>query len=270
MVFILQFIFFNKKQNTMKAILISAGKGERLYPLTKNTPKSLLEVGDGLTLLETQLHSLSENNIKDIVIITGFKAEQIEAKVKAYKSKLNISTVFNPFFDISNNLLSVWMARHHMQDEFISINGDDIFSAEVIENLLKSKDDITMVIDEKNEYDDDDMKVVHKDGNILEVSKKVDEKKANGESVGIIKFSNNGPKIYTDMLDEMVRIPENRNVFYLKAIQKIIDKGFKVNYSLCEETDWAEIDFHPDLKLIRTYLKRYNYLDKITSKKNII
>ncbi|MCK7537617.1 MAG: sugar phosphate nucleotidyltransferase [Marinilabiliales bacterium] len=48
----------------MRAILISAGKGERLYPLTKNTPKSLLEVGNGLTLLETQLHSLSENNIK--------------------------------------------------------------------------------------------------------------------------------------------------------------------------------------------------------------
>ena len=116
----------------MKAILISAGKGERLYPLTKNTPKSLLEVGKGLTILETQLHSLSENNIKDIVIITGFKAEQIEAKIRDYQNDLNITTVFNPFYDISNNLLSVWMARHHMTDEFISINGDDVFYDEVI------------------------------------------------------------------------------------------------------------------------------------------
>jgi choline kinase len=250
----------------MKAILISAGKGERLYPLTKNTPKSLLEVGKGLTILETQIHSLSENNIKDIVIITGFKAEQIEAKVKDYQKDLNITTVFNPFFDISNNLLSVWMAKHHMTEEFISINGDDVFSAEVIENLLKSNSDITMVIDEKKEYDDDDMKVVHKNGEILEVSKKIDQERANGESIGIIKFSNKGPKIYTDMLDSMVRDINNRNVFYLRAIQEIIHKGYKINYSMCKESDWAEIDFHPDLKLIRTYLSRYKLLDNIVKK----
>jgi len=251
----------------MKAILISAGKGERLYPLTKNTPKSLLEVGNGLSILETQIHSLSENNIKDIVIITGFKAEQIEAKIKDYQDKINFTTVYNPFFDVSNNLISVWMARHHMTEEFISINGDDIFSAEVIENLLKCDNDITMVIDEKDEYDDDDMKVIHKDGNILEVSKKIEQEKANGESVGIIKFANKGPKIYTDMLDQMVRDPKNRNVFYLKAIQEIINKGYKINYSMCKESDWAEIDFHPDLKMIRTYLKRYNYLDQVTPPK---
>lgn len=250
----------------MKAILISAGKGERLYPLTKNTPKSLLEVGKGLTILETQLHSLSENNIKDIVIITGFKAEQIEAKIRDYQNDLNITTVFNPFYDISNNLLSVWMARHHMTDEFISINGDDVFSAEVIENLLKCDNDITMVIDEKEDYDDDDMKVVHKDGEILEVSKKIEKDRANGESVGIIKFAKKGPKIYTEMLDQMVRDPQNRNVFYLKAIQEIINKGYKINYSMCKESDWAEIDFHPDLKMIRTYLSRYKLLDSIVKK----
>lgn len=253
----------------MKAILISAGKGERLYPLTKNTPKSLIEIGNGLTLLETQLHSLLENNIKDIVIIVGYKADQIEAKLKDYQKKLNITTVYNPFYDISNNLLSVWMARYYMQDEFISINGDDIFTPEVVEKLLKSNYDITMVIDEKKEYDDDDMKVIHKDGHILEVNKKINPQKANGESIGMIKFSNKGPSIYTSVLDEMVRIPENRNVFYLKAIQEIIDKGFKVNYSLCKETDWSELDFHPDLKLIRTYLKRNNIIENIITKKII-
>jgi choline kinase len=252
----------------MKAILISAGKGERLYPLTKNTPKSLLDLGNGLTLLETQLHSLSENNIKDIVIIVGYKAEQIEAKIKHYQGDLNIKTVFNPFFDCSNNLISVWMARNYMDSDFISINGDDIFSPIVIENLLKSKEDITMVIDEKQEYDDDDMKVVHLNGNIIEVSKKIEKSRANGESIGMIKFSNKGPEIYTSTLDEMVRDPENRNVFYLKAIQRIINKGFKVNYSICNEEDWGEIDFHPDLELIKSHLEKNSFLDKISQKKS--
>jgi choline kinase len=250
----------------MKAIIISAGKGERLYPLTKNTPKSLLEVGNGFTLLETQLHSLSANGIKEIVIITGFKAEQIEAKVKEYQSNLNITTVFNPFFDISNNLLSVWMARHHMSGDFITINGDDIFAPEVIANLLTSTHDITMVIDEKKDYDDDDMKVIHKNGEVLRVSKKIDSKEANGESIGIIKYINKGPKIFVDMLDQMVRDLQNRNLFYLQAVQNIIDKGFKVHYSMCKETDWAELDFHPDLKLIRTYLSRNKVLDQLTKR----
>jgi choline kinase len=137
----------------MRAFLISAGKGTRLYPLTKNTPKSLLEVGEGLTLLEAQLHSLQEAGIVDITIIVGYRAEQIEAKLQKYNKDFNINTVYNPFYDVSNNLISIWMARHLMQDEFITINGDDMFTSSVIKNLMKSKNNITMVMDEKDDYD---------------------------------------------------------------------------------------------------------------------
>ncbi len=251
----------------MRAFLISAGKGTRLYPLTKNTPKSLLEVGEGLTLLEAQLHSLQEAGIVDITIIVGYRAEQIEAKLHKYNKDFNINTVYNPFYDVSNNLISIWMARHLMQDEFITINGDDMFTSSVIKNLMKSKNNITMVMDEKDDYDEDDMKIVHKDGLVLEVSKKIDSAKANGESVGIIKFSGHGPQIYINTLEEMVRDPENRNVFYLKAIQQIIDKGYPVHFSKCNEGDWGELDFHPDLVMIREYVTQTNLVDKIFNKK---
>ncbi|MBN2788884.1 MAG: phosphocholine cytidylyltransferase family protein [Candidatus Delongbacteria bacterium] len=247
----------------MRAIIIAAGKGTRLYPLTKNTPKSLLEIGNGITMLESQLHSLKENNIKDVTIIVGYRAEQIEAKIKKYQDDFNINTVFNPFYDCSNNLISVWMARHWMKDEFITINGDDIFKPSVIENLLKSESNITMVIDEKEKYDEDDMKVVHSDGLVQQVSKKISMEEVNGESVGIIKFSGRGPQIYVDTLEEMVRDESNRDVFYLKAIQQIIDKGYPVNYSKCMENDWSELDFHPDLVMIKQYLRRSNLIDTI-------
>ncbi|MBT5420035.1 MAG: NTP transferase domain-containing protein, partial [Candidatus Cloacimonetes bacterium] len=65
----------------MKAIILAAGKGTRMFPLTKNTPKSLLDIGQGLTLLETQLHSLQEAGITNIVLVVGYRAEQIEAKI---------------------------------------------------------------------------------------------------------------------------------------------------------------------------------------------
>ena len=251
----------------MRAILISAGKGTRLYPLTKNTPKSLLEVGEGLTLLEAQLHSLQEAGIVDVTIVVGYRAEQIEAKLHKYKTDFNISTVYNPFYDVSNNLISVWMARHFMQDEFITINGDDMFTASVITNLMKSKHNITMVMDEKDEYDEDDMKIIHNDGLVLEVSKKIDPAKTNGESVGIIKFSGHGPQIYVTIMEEMVRHSENKSVFYLKAIQEIINKGYPVHFSKCNPGDWGELDFHPDLVMIREYVTQTKLVDKIFGKK---
>ncbi|MDO9576718.1 MAG: phosphocholine cytidylyltransferase family protein [Candidatus Cloacimonadales bacterium] len=250
----------------MRAILISAGKGTRLYPLTKNTPKSLLEVGDGLTLLEAQLHSLQEAGITDVVIIVGYRAEQIEAKLYKYKKEFKITTVYNPFYDVSNNLISVWMARFFMKGDFITINGDDMFTSNVIKNLLKSKQNITMVMDEKEVYDEDDMKIIHRDELVLEVSKKIDPAKANGESVGIIKFSGHGPKIYVDVLEEMVRHPENLNVFYLKAIQEIINKGYPIHFSKCNSADWGELDFHPDLMLIREHVLQTNLVEKIFNK----
>jgi choline kinase len=250
----------------MRAIIIAAGKGTRLWPLTKNTPKSLLDVGQGLTLLEAQLHSLAENNIHDVVIIVGYRAEQIEAKVKEYEKDFTIRTVYNPFYDCSNNLLSVWMARHFMDQDFITINGDDMFTPEVIRTLLQSQENITMVIDEKEHYDDDDMKIVKVNGQVLKVSKQIPLEEANGESVGIIKFSGHGPQIYVNMLEEMVRHPENRNVFYLRAIQEIINKGYPVHYATCNANDWGEIDFHPDLMMIREYVSQNKLVEKIITK----
>lgn len=250
----------------MKAFIIAAGTGTRLYPITKDIPKSLVDVGQGLTLLETQLHSLKECGITDVVMIIGYRAEQIEAKLQEYRSDFNFEVVYNPFFESSNNLVSVWMARHHFSEEFITINGDDMFDASIIRDLMKSTHPITMVIDRKASYDDDDMKIISENGLVKQVSKKVPLEAANGESVGIIKFSGSGPRIYTEMLDSMVRDPENLNVFYLKALQNIMDSGHEVRYSECDPNDWGEIDFHPDLEMIRQYVTQTNLVERILEK----
>ncbi len=250
----------------MKAIIIAAGTGTRLYPITKDIPKSLVDVGQGLTLLETQLHSLKECGIKDIVLIIGYRAHQIEAKLDEYRSDFDFEIVYNPFFETSNNLVSVWMARHCFSDEFITINGDDMFDASVLRDLMKSSHSITMVTDVKDQYDEDDMKIISVDGLVKRVSKKTPLDEANGESVGIIKFCGAGPDIYKDMLESMVRDPENLNVFYLRAIQNIIDAGHEVHFSECNPKDWGEIDFHPDLEMIRQYVSQTNLVERILDK----
>ena len=246
----------------MKAIILAAGKGERLMPLTSDTPKSLLELENGTTLLESQLITINKTAIDKVVIVTGYLTEKIESKVQRYSKKYNIDIqiIYNPFFDISNNLLSLWQARHEMESDFIIINGDDIFNDSVLLGLLEHDKNelITMVIDRKETYDEDDMKLIVENGRILEVSKKIPLNEANGESIGMIRVTGEAKGIMVDTMERMVRNKKNMQVFYLAMIQELINQGIVVGYHEISSKDWAEIDFHPDLEDIRKKISTFN------------
>ena len=246
----------------MKAIILDAGKGERLMPLTSDTPKSLLELENGTTLLESQLITINKTAVDKVVIVTGYLTEKIESKVQRYSKKYNIDIqiIYNPFFDISNNLLSLWQARHEMESDFIIINGDDIFNDSVLLGLLEHDKNelITMVIDRKETYDEDDMKLIVKNGRILEVSKKIPLNEANGESIGMIRVTGEAKGIMVDTMERMVRNKKNMQVFYLAMIQELINQGIVVGYHEISSKDWAEIDFHPDLEDIRKKISTFN------------
>jgi len=246
----------------MKAIILAAGKGERLMPLTSDTPKSLLELENGTTLLESQLITINKTVIDKVVIVTGYLTEKIESKVQRYSKEYNIDIqiIYNPFFDISNNLLSLWQARHEMESDFIIINGDDIFNDSVLLGLLEHDKNelITMVIDRKETYDEDDMKLIVENGRILEVSKKIPLNEANGESIGMIRVTGEAKGIMVYTMERMVRNKKNMQVFYLAMIQELINQGIVVGYHEISSKDWAEIDFHPDLEDIRKKISTFN------------
>ncbi len=242
----------------MKAIILAAGKGIRLLPLTQNTPKPLLDIGEGQTIIENQLKSIIESGgIDEVIYVIGYRAEQIEAKMHMY-TDIPLRFLYNPFYATTNNLISVWIAIDEMNDDFIIINGDDLFKPKVLKNLVDQPKDvcISLVISRKDEYGEDDMKVITKNDRILKVSKLISPKEANGESIGMMRFSGRGIQIMQDTINTMVREEENKNTFYLAAIQQIIDSGFAVNFSECSNDDWAEIDFHPDLKTLRNNFKK--------------
>jgi len=242
----------------MKVIFLSAGKGSRMMPLTKNTPKPLLNLGNGLTIIESQLNSIAEcGGIDEVIFIIGYRAEQIEAKLKGH-SKVSVRFIYNPFYDVSNNLISLWLACGEMDKDLIVINGDDIFKANVLRGLLKqpSGRNIVMVIDRKKSYETEDMKVVIKKDRVVRVNKEISVAEANGESIGMFRFTGPGKKYLKDTLNAMVREERAKNIFYLAAIQKMIDEGRGVHYMECKADDWAEVDFHPDLNLIRDNMFR--------------
>jgi choline kinase len=239
----------------MKIVILAAGTGSRLGPLTRNTPKSLLDLGHGLTLLETQLNAIKRSGIREVVLVTGYLSEQIEAKIQAYDD-FDFEVVYNPFFDSSNNLVSAWMAMPYVSDSFVIVNGDDVFRPEVLERLLVAKGNAVMVVSQKDSYDEDDMKVHTVGDSVQKVSKDLSAEEANGESIGMIKFSQTGREWFFGELDQAVRGKAALDWYYLRALQNMMDDGLSVNYSLCKPNEWAEIDFHPDLVTIKERLSR--------------
>ena len=87
----------------MRLIVLAAGKGTRLLPLTKETPKILIDAGGG-TILDKQMeNAIDSKYITEVLIITGHLSHKIEDHLKRYRDKIKIDVLFNPFYDISNS-----------------------------------------------------------------------------------------------------------------------------------------------------------------------
>lgn len=245
----------------MRIILLSAGKGTRMWPLTRNTPKCLLSVSDSHTVLQHQLKTIRnvETPFK-VTVVLGYLVEKVEAALEEYDRGMDIEVVYNPFYDVSNNLASLWMAHYLMDEPFIIINGDDIFRRSVLQALSDSPHAASMVIScNPDGYDDDDMKViVGEDGLVKQVGKGLDKEAANGESIGMTKFQDGAHRLLAAKLNEMMRTDEGKTVFYLEAIQRLINEGTALHPIEVSQENWAEIDFHLDLNIIHSRIHMFD------------
>ena len=231
----------------MKAIIVAAGRALRMHPISDGMPKCLLKVGKKTTSLEHQLKNLRACGIKKIVIVTGYCEEQIR---DFCKDKKGIKFIYNPFFDITNIMVSLWFAREEMKGGFIFSYSDILYDKEILKDLLVNKNDIVMVVDKKKTDEESEKILVDYEGLIKEVSKNVSPKEAYGEFIGLIKLSAKGAELLAQELDEMVR--EGSLASYLtRAFERLARKGYPVHLSHSRGRPWIEIDFPEELEKAR-------------------
>ena len=234
----------------MRAVILSAGQGSRLLPLTEGRPKCLLPLGPR-TLIEWQVWALTQGGVDDIAVVVGYHAQDVVDLLKKLEGpKLKIRTIFNPFYKLADNLASCWLARQEMNQDFVILNGDTVIEPDCFKRLIASPTaPITVTIDKKDGYDADDMKVQLKGTRLLDIGKTLTPEHTNGESIGMLLFRAAGPKLFTDTLEAIMRTPEGLKWWYLRAIGQIAQKH-KVETCSIEGLRWGEVDFPADLERV--------------------
>lgn len=230
----------------MKAIILSAGQGKRLLPLTADTPKCALLI-NGKTVLEWQIDELLHAGVDDIVVVTGFGTDKVEQLLARSYDPRQVRTVFNPFYKLADNLATCWVVRGEMDQDFILLNGDTLFDSMVLKRLLKSEiQPITVTIDKKSGYDDDDMKVMLEGTRLTRIGKDLPRDRVDAESIGMLLFRGAGVALFRETIEQVLRTPEGTRRWYLSVINELAQTS-PVGTCCIEGLPWAEVDFPQDL-----------------------
>jgi L-glutamine-phosphate cytidylyltransferase len=235
----------------MRCFILSAGQGRRLLPLTVEVPKCALEIG-GQSLVERQITQLMKCGIDRVTVIVGFGADKVEQIVRDHFRPDQVTTLYNPFFAVSDNLISCWLARHLMTEDFILLNGDTLFEPAILQSLLDTPlRPVTLVIDRKPVYDDDDMKVKVEGRQAVRIGKTLNPEQSHGESIGMTLFRGSGPGLFSDAIERAVRKPDALKWWYLSVINEMAQAGLVWTCPI-EGLKWTEVDCLADLEYART------------------
>ncbi len=227
------------------AVILAAGTATRLRPLTDNIPKCLLEVG-GKTLLQRNLESLKKNNIRRLVIVTGFLEQMIQSFVQTLHFDGEVEFISNPVFDQTNNNYSLWLARTAVSGhDMVLLDADILFDQRILANLLRSPHDDALIIRRSDALGHEEIKCeLDGTGAVLRIGKHLDPAKSAGESLGLEKFST----ATSDKLFDVLSRRHVHNEFYETSFQEVIDMGAKIYAVTSDGLPCMEIDTPDDLK----------------------
>lgn len=243
----------------MIGLVLAAGAGSRLRPLTDALPKTLLPVAGERTIFELALVNLRAVGIEDVVVVTGFAAGRIEEQAPDLERRLGLRLhlVFNDRAEEWNNAYSLWVARQSFSDTVLLVNGDTVHPVGIEEQLLAARGpDVLLAIDAEKRLAEEEMKVVlGSDGTVRRINKAIDPAAAAGEYIGVTLIEPAGGAALADALEATWR--RDPSLYYEDGYQELVDRGRAVHVRPIGTVEWVEVDNHDDLARAREIACRY-------------
>lgn len=243
-----------------EAIVLAAGPGSRLQPLTRERPKCLLEVG-GMPLLKRLLFQLQHAGLDRAVLATGHLHEQIESAIDRWNLGIDIDTRRVDTYETENNAVSLAEAMEELNERrFLLCDGDILLRRlQPFEQILKIPEDNVLAMMRFDGLGAEQMKLrIDEDARVLNLGKDVIPDRADGESLGIQKI---GPTAFPPLAERLDQLDarEREEMYYEDVFAELIDRG--IDFHVCDlpPGGWTEIDTPAELEGAREMAARWGH-----------
>ena len=226
----------------MKAVILAAGLGSRLRPITNEVPKCMVPV-NGIRIIDKQIDNLVKAGIKDIYVLSGYKADVLNSHLKDRYPFVTI--VDNPRYAETNNMYSLFLAEKYVKgEEFLLMNADVYFDANIIAGLLDGESCSKIACD-KSLFLEESMKITLEGDKINHISKKISEAEHYAVSIDVYRISKRDSEVLFGEVDDTILNRKDENSWTEVALDKIFSKTVFKPYVISGR--WFEIDNHEDL-----------------------
>jgi choline kinase len=244
----------------MRGMVLAAGAGRRLRPYTDTLPKALVPVDGDTTILDIALRNFAAVGLDDVVVVVGYAAGAVEERRAAMEKRhgVRLTLVHNDKAEIWNNAYSMWVARDHMSDGVLMVNGDTVHPVSVEQTLLDARGpDVLLAVDPAKALADEEMKVqVGPDGEVVRITKLMDPATAHGEYIGATLIEGSAVPRLTEAL--RATFERDPGLYYEDGYQEMVDRGQRVSTAVIPaDTAWVEVDDRRDLERAREIACRY-------------
>ncbi|MBN2409445.1 MAG: phosphocholine cytidylyltransferase family protein [Candidatus Aminicenantes bacterium] len=222
----------------LKAVVLCAGRGRRLAPLTENRPKCLLPIGNK-TILEHILDNLDGIDPGEIILVTGFKSRMIEDLVSGKRGR-RFRFVLNENYSSTNTAYSLNRALRVMDSDFILINGDVFFDKGILAELVGNPQKNCVVVDRRAALNEEEVKVMADGSRLVRIGKDLEHGECLGEAIGINKLSKETIRSLRDVFDDLEAGGECHHFFEI-GIDRLISRALSFGIQWTEKA-WIEID----------------------------
>ena len=241
----------------MQGLILAAGASRRLYPLTKSTPKCLLDIG-GLTILSHQLNALKKYDINDVIIVIGYYKEMIIDYINKNHTEMKFTFITNEHYLDTNTSYSAYLCKDFLSSsDTLLMNGDVLYPPSLLKQIIDSDYETALAIDIKECGDEEVKVIVDNNKHIVSIGKELDVESTLGEFIGVAKLSIPFCKSFSLSLSKLI---ENggKSDYFESAIAPLLNTH-NVHFEDISHLPCIEIDFNEDLQKANQLVKNKLY-----------